>query len=259
MTAIEQLLRDAMTTYTDDVPQLRPGAARTALRSSRRTSRVRLAAAGTATVAATAGVGVFVVNLRPATTAAISPGAPASGAVVSGAVPTPAAANKSGAPAAPKVSASAGPADAVTSANDDTSEVSKTAAEAPADLVAVTIGDQVAGLQLNVDHVGMYALTVSGKWRKYLYFGQPGAVSGSGTIIVTEGTDAPLWNHWQSPSPSTGAVTVAGHPATNWVSGGDHYVTFTAGELTVQVFSSDNTVTTDQMVALGNALQGLPQ
>jgi len=54
-------------------------------------------------------------------------------------------------------------------------------------------------------------------------------------------------------------LTVAGRAATNWVSGGDHYVFFTAGDLTVEVSSSDTTVTTDQLVALGNALQGLPQ
>jgi hypothetical protein len=263
MTAIEQLLRDAMTTYTDDVPQLRPGTARTALRSSRRTSRVRLAAASTATVAATAGVGVFVVNLQPATTAAISAGGLASGAnvSVSGAAPTPAAAGKSAPPNAVEVSGAAGPTGPIPLANDDTAEVAKTAAEAPADLVAVTIADQVAGLDLTRDHGGFYALTLSGKWHKYLHFSRPDAAADftSGSIILTKGPETPHWNAGQSPSPSIGSLTVAGRAATNWVSGGDHYVSFTAGALTVQVFSSDKTVTTDQLVALGNALQGLPQ
>ena len=266
MTAIEQLLRDAMTTYTDDVPQLRPGAARTALRSSRRTSKVRLAAAGTATVAATAGVGVFVVNLQPATTGAISAGAQVSGAKVSaanvsGTAPTPPSAAKSIPPVPGKVATSAGPNDAVTPANGDTEEMGKTAAEAPADLVAVTIADQVAGLDLTPDHGGFYTQALSGKWRKYLHFSRPDAPADytSGSIILTKGTDAPLWNQGQSPSPSINALTVAGRAATNWVSGGDHYVSFTAGELTVQVFSSDTRITTDQLVALGNALQGLPR
>src|SRR5260221_255049 len=81
----------------------------------------------------------------------------------------------------------------------------------------------------------------------------------SGAIILTKGAETPLWNQAQSPSPSINALTVAGRAAPSWVSGGDHYVSFTAGALTVQVFSSDPTITTDQLAALGNALQGLPQ
>lgn len=256
MTAIEQLLRDAMTEHTDAVPHLRPGTARTVLRRSHRASRVRLAAATTATVAATAGVGVFAVSVQPATTGTFSGGAPASGVNVSGTVPTPVAVGKS-APQPP----AAGTVDAAAPGVDDTMEMVKTAAEAPADLVAVTIADQAAGLDLTPDHGGSYALTLTGKWRKYLHFSKPGAAPDftSGTIILTRGAEAPFWNGAQSPSPSINALTVAGRAATNWVSGGDHYVSFTAGALTVQIYSSDTTISTDQLVAVGNALQGLPQ
>ena len=68
-----------------------------------------------------------------------------------------------------------------------------------------------------------------------------------------------FWNKAQSPSPDMSGVNVNGHAGTVWISGGDREIYYTAGDLTVEVFVSDNNITLEQMNKIADAVQGLPQ
>jgi hypothetical protein len=129
-------------------------------------------------------------------------------------------------------------------------------APGPADLVAVTLPDSVPAAQL-VPGSETYSRE-GGHWVKFIGLFRPGLDLSAGVVIVTKASVQPPRNP-ASPSPAVAALTVAGRPATSWVSGGDHWVFFTAGQFTVEVYASDKTVTTTQMIALADALQGLPK
>ncbi len=224
MTTIEQLLREALTAGTEDVPQLRSGAARSALRSNHRRSRVRLAALSTAIVLATVGVGAYAVSRQPATDVG-----PSRGPRPSAAVPH------------PVYSGFRGVGDS---------------APGPADLVAVTLPDSVPAAQL-VPGSETYSRD-AGHWTKYIQLSRPGIDRFLGVVLVTKASVKPPLNP-SLPSPAAKTLTVTGRPATEWVSGGDHWVFFTAGQFTVEVYASDKAFTTPQMVAVADALQGLPK
>lgn len=129
-------------------------------------------------------------------------------------------------------------------------------APGPADLVAVTLPDSVPAAQL-VPGSETYSRT-AGHWVKYIGLFRPALDVSAGVVIVTKASVQPPLDP-ASPSPTVEAVTVAGRPGTSWVSGGDHWVFFTAGQFTVEVYASDPSVTTTQLVTLADALQGLPK
>jgi hypothetical protein len=136
---------------------------------------------------------------------------------------------------------------------------------APAELRAVTLPGPVAGLTVTGEPGGTqgaqpsYMLLSSGKWSKWYWFAPGGTQDSAGAVIITRGTSRPLWNQAQSPSPAVAPTTVNQRPATVWLSGGDREIYYTAGDLTVEVFVSDKNITQDQMKAVGDAVQGLPQ
>jgi hypothetical protein len=224
MTTIEQLLRDAMTYQTEAVPQLRSGAARTALRRSQRTGRVRLAALSTASVIAIIGVGAFVVSQHPAADAGAG-----KGPLPTGAAPDP-----------------------IYSGFREVGD----SAPGPADLVAVTLPDSVPAARL-VPGSETYSRE-AGHWVKYIALLRPSGDQGAGVVIVTKASVQPPRNP-ASPSPVVNPLTVDGRPATSWVSGGDRWVFFPAGQFTVEIYAYDKSFTTTQMVALADALKGLPK
>jgi hypothetical protein len=225
MPTVERLLRDAMTAHAEEVPQLWVGTARTVLRRSRRSTQLSLAAVGAAAVLAVVGVTSYAVSAHS------GPSTPPSGQVAPSGPATP---------------------DPIYSGF---REVGSAIGGAPADLMAVTLTSPVPTLGLKVDS-NTYDQD-QGNLVKYIGFSRPGSGVASGVVIVTEGSVTPPHNP-ASPSPSTVSVTIAGRPAAEWTSGGDRWVYFTAGALTVEVYAIDQAMTTEQLVTVAGALRGLP-
>lgn len=245
MTALEQLLRDAMAEHTDGVPHLRPGTARAVLRRSHRTSRVRLVAATTATVAATAGVGAFAVSLQPSGTAAGTVGAGSTGTVS----PGPA---SSSAPRQAPVSTGAAPRGSWAP--------EKAPGDAPADLVAISLPFLAPGFpgRRAPDSVSLISVgDGTTNWVHNFLVGSDDPRQGKeATVMVEAGQDTFVRNP-DSPDPHITSVTVDGHAGTIYSSGTDHDLYFRAGRFTVLV-SGGAGATDDELVALGAAVQGLP-
>jgi hypothetical protein len=250
MTALEQLLREAMTSHTDDVPALRPGAARQALRHSRRSRTMGVAAIGTATVAVTVGVGALAATWQPSSTAGSAGAAPAS----KPAADTPATAPTSAAVVTSTTVAAVPSAMVVTG-----TEVVNKYGPAPAILASVTLPDPAPGFPLRREQDSTEPATFDtdkALWTKAFLVGQADAGGPEATVMVIDGSTG-FQRNPASPSPAVTTVSVGGRPGQVYLSGTDHDVYFTAVNLTVLV-AGDQGATTDEMVALANALQGLP-